>query len=126
MSNNWTREDVHSWWRDYRKQMLAECGCEEEDHSVYDGGMYKPDFDSGDLTEQVLGLNGSDEAKCPDTYSRVAEHVCSDPHKALEAIRPIMQHIGVGCPQSFAKALVDMFSVSQDMGIIKPFNTEKI
>ena len=125
MSSKWTRDDVHSWWRDYRKQMLAECGCEEEDHSVHDTGMYKPKFDPEDLKNQVLQLHGSDTAECPDTYQKVADHVCSDPHKALEAIRPIMQHIGVGCPQSFALALFDMFSVSQDMGIIKPFNTEK-
>jgi len=119
--SNFTRDDVKKW---IRNNMLNECGCEEEDYSVYGGDMYKPEFSAEDLLATIHDQHGADDAMCPDTYSKVAEVLCSDPHGALEAIRPIMQHIGVGCPQSFAKALFDMFTNAQDMGIIKPFNTE--
>ena len=65
-----------------------------------------------------------DSAQCAQTYSKVADSVCQDPHSVLQALKPIMKQIGVGCPQSFAKALVDVFTVSQETGIIKPFSTE--
>tara|TARA_B100001250_G_C19731770_1_gene758852 strand:+ start:912 stop:1298 length:387 start_codon:yes stop_codon:yes gene_type:complete len=127
MSNKyWTREDVHQWWKDQYKDVLLECGCEEEDHSIHGDGMYQPDFSPDVLQDEVLKLNGHDTVQCPETYGKVADAVCSDPHAALQAIRPIMQQIGIGCPQSFAKALFDIFSVGQDMGIIKPFNVDEI
>ena len=119
--SNFTRDDVKNW---IRNTMLNECGCEHEEHSVYGDGMYKQAFSGEDLLAAVQYDHNPDDAMCPDTYSKVAEQICSDPHAALESIRPIMQHIGVGCPQSFAKALFDMFTTAQDMGIIKPFNTE--
>ena len=118
MSSKYTRDDIKNW------MYLMECGCEEEDHSIHGAGMYKPSFNPEHLLMAVQQDHTPDNAMCPETYAKVAEQVCSDPHAALQAIRPIMQQIGVGCPQSFAKALFDMFTTAQDMGIIKPFNTE--
>jgi hypothetical protein len=124
MSKYWSRQDVHNWWREQYQDALVECGCETEDHSVHGAGMYKPEFNPDYLFDEVQGLNGGDAAPCPETYGKVADIICQDPHAALQAIRPIMQQIGIGCPQSFAKALFDVFAVGQDMGIIKPFNVE--
>ena len=47
-------------------------------------------------------------------------------HEVLQALRPLMKQVGVGCPQSFAMALADMFEVAMETGAIKPFNTEEI
>ena len=119
----WGRDDVLQWVKNYKKAVLAECGCENEDFSVYQDDMYKtPHF-----TPEILQSNipSQPDAMCPDTYQNVADHVCQDPYAALESIKPIMQQIGVGCPQSFAQALADIFGVAQDMGIKKSFNTEK-
>ena len=124
MRSKWTRNDVLDWWKSHYKTILSECGCEMEDHSVYGETMYQPDFEPLALHDAVLSMNGHDGALCPETYGKVADLVCQDPHGALQAIRPIMQQIGVGCPQSFAKALFDVFSVGEEMGIIKPFNTD--
>jgi len=116
-----TRDDVKKW---IRENMINECGCEQEDHSVHSAEMYVPEFNHNDLYSAVQNDNNPNDVVCPDTYAKVADTVCQDPHAALQAIRPIMQQIGVGCPQSFAKALFDIFSTAQDMGIIKSFNTE--
>ena len=120
--SSFTRDDVKKW---VRENMLNECGCEEEQYSVHDSGMYIPEYNSNDLYSTIQQSYNSQDAMCPDTYEKVSDVVCQNPHAALQAIRPIMQHIGVGCPQSFAKALFDIFSTAQDMGIIKSFNTEQ-
>jgi hypothetical protein len=120
MSNkNWSREDVVNW--------LRECGCEQEsDVSVDTDQSYVAAFQPDMLLQNVSRLNGIDSASCPQTYQTVANSICKDPQGALEAVMPIMQQLGVGCPQSFAKALVDVFTVSQDAGIINPFTPESI
>ena len=105
-------------------RMINECGCEDEEHSIHGDSMFKKAFEPHVLRQQVSLKEGSAGAMCPDTYSKVADAVCADPHAVLEALKPVMQQIGVGCPQSFAKAIADVFFASQDMGIIKPFNTE--
>ena len=117
--NKWTRQDVVNWMR-----MINECGCEEEEHSVHGDGMFKASFEPHVLRQQVSMNEDPSAAMCPETYSKVADAVCQDPHAILEALKPVMQQIGVGCPQSFAKAIADVFFASQDMGIIKPFNTD--
>ena len=103
--------------------MLNECGCEEEDHSIYGDTMYIPKYNSNDLYSAAQN-NDPHDAPCPDTYQKVADTICQNPHDVLQSIRPVMQQMGVGCPQSFAKALSDIFSIAQDMGVIKSFNTE--
>jgi hypothetical protein len=113
---NWSRDDVVKW--------LQECACEDELHSINDNNIPTFPYNSQDLSYQVTKGNGVDKAICPETYQKVADTVCQDPYSALQAIQPIMQQIGVGCPQSFAKALFDVFNVGQEMGIIKQFNTE--
>jgi hypothetical protein len=115
----WTRQDVVNWM-----QTVNECGCEEEDHSIHGTTMFKSNYEPHILRRQVDMSEGADTALCPDTYSKVADVVCQDPHAVLELLKPIMQQIGVGCPQSFAKAIADVFFAGQDMGIIRPFNTE--
>jgi hypothetical protein len=117
-----TRDDVKKW---IQENIVNECGCAQEDYSIHDTNMYMPEYNSDDLQAAVQYDNNPGDAACPDTYTKVADSVCQDPHAALEALRPIMQKIGVGCPQSFAKALFDIFSTAQDMGIIKSFNTEQ-
>ena len=112
----WTRDDVVKW--------LQECACETEQHSINGKDISTFPYDPNDLSVQVLNSNGVDGATCPDTYQKVADVVCQDPYAAIQAVRPIMQKIGVGCPQSFAKALFDVFNVGQEMGIIEQFNTE--
>ena len=121
MSRNskWSRQDVVNWMR-----AINECGCEEEDHSVHGNTMFKANYEPHVLRHQVDIQEGAGNAMCPDTYSKVADVVCQDPHAILQALQPLMQQIGVGCPQSFAKAIADVFGAGQDMGIIKPFNTE--
>tara|TARA_B100000212_G_scaffold326159_1_gene288425 strand:+ start:3731 stop:4096 length:366 start_codon:yes stop_codon:yes gene_type:complete len=117
--NKWSRQDVVNWMR-----MINECGCEEEEHSIHGDTMYKAGFEPYALRNQVQMHEGAAHALCPDTYSKVADAVCENPHAILESLKPIMREIGVGCPQSFAKAIADVFLAGQDMGIIKPFNTE--
>lgn len=119
--SSFTRDDVKNW---IQTKLLNECGCEEEQHSVHGSTMYIPEYNPQDLYSVVQNEYNPSDAMCPDTYAKVADAVCQDPHEALHAIRPIMQKIGVGCPQSFAKALFDIFATAQDMGIIKSFNTE--
>lgn len=116
-----TREEIK---RFVQSKLLNECGCEEESYSIHGTDMYVPEYNSRDLYSVIQDEYNPSDAMCPDTYSKVADTVCQDPHAALQAIRPIMQKIGVGCPQSFAKALFDIFATAQDMGIIKSFNTE--
>jgi len=122
MSNkNWSREDVVNW--------LRECGTDDEMSMHPDNSLSfapAPSFQPETLLQNVSNMNGIDGASCPQTYQTVANSICQDPEGALEAIMPIMKQLGVGCPQSFAKALVDVFTVSQDAGIIKPFSTESI
>ena len=125
MSAKWGRDDDHKWWRDYQRQLLQECGCEEEDYSVYGDGMYQPELPIN-LKSEVLNLNNVDAAMCPDSYSKSAEIICNNPHEVLESIRPLMRQIGVGCPQSFALALADMFQIAMETGVVKAFNTDEI
>lgn len=120
--SSFTRDDVKNW---IQQKILNECGCEEEKYSIHSADMHIPEYNPQDLYSIVQSEYNSGDAVCPETYSKVADKVCQDPHSALLAIRPIMQEIGVGCPQSFAKALFDIFSTAQDMGIIKSFNTEQ-
>ena len=105
---------------------INECGCEDEPHSVHGESMHTVGFKPDILRQHVDSQAGDSNVQCPETYQKVADHVCNDPYAILNALKPIMQKIGVGCPQSFAKALADVFEVGQDMGIVKPFNTEDI
>ncbi|OUU74832.1 MAG: hypothetical protein CBC29_06805 [Methylococcaceae bacterium TMED69] len=123
--NKWSRKDVHDWWREQRKQMLSECGCEDESYSVYGKDIYTPE-ESFDIKRQVLEMNNQDSAICPESYSKSAQVFCDNPHEILQALRPLMRQIGVGCPQSFAMALTDMFEVAMETGVIKPFNTDDL
>jgi len=111
---NWSRDDVVKW--------LRECECEDEETAEIKPASYEPD----QLLQQVTGMNGIDNASCPGTYEKVTNAICQDPAAALDAVREIMKQIGVGCPQSFAKALADVFTVSQETGIINPFSTEDL
>ena len=119
--SSWSRKDVHGWWKNQKKSMLSECGCETEEHSLYSEGMYKPDYFE---PLQPMVDSSIDNAVCPDSYSKSLETFCQHPHEVLQELRPLMVKIGVGCPQSFALALADMFEVAMDVGVIKPFNTE--
>ena len=119
MSKKWSRSDVVNWMR-----MINECGCEDESHSVHGDTSFNAPFEPQMLRNVVQQNLGSVNALCPKSYEMVADFVCQDPHAVLEMIKPIMAQIGIGCPQSFAKAMADVFFASQDMGIVKPFNTE--
>lgn len=112
------REDIKNFIR-----TLNECGCEEEDHSVYGNTMYKPSYQT-DLASMMYQKGPSTAPMCPASYEKCIEQFCTDPHSTLEKLRPMMKEIGIGCPQSFAQALADMFEVAMEVGIIKPFNTE--
>ena len=116
-NQNWTREDVVKW--------LQEWSCEERSTSIHSDQLNTYPYDPSDLAREVQNSNGVDEAVCPETYQKVADAVCSDPYAAIQAVRPLMQQIGVGCPQSFARALFDVFNTGQEMGIIQQFNTEQ-
>ena len=120
MKKNWSRQDVVNWMR-----MINECGCEEQQNSIYgeESGIY-PEA-AGILNMHVDPVQGSSAAFCPDTYKTVAEKVCEDPQGVLEAIKPLMREIGVGCPQSFARAIADVFQIGQELGVITTFNTEQ-
>jgi len=123
MNKKWTRQDVVNWMR-----TINECGCEDADVSINDSGMPSDivSIEPSILRNQVQSQHGIMHASCPDSYEKVADYVCQDPHSVIEALKPIMAEIGVGCPQSFAKALTDVFEVGQEMGMISPFNTEQI
>ncbi len=120
--SSFTRNDVKNW---IRENVLNECGCEQEEYSIHDSDMYIPEYNPSELYQTIQYENDPQDTPCPETYSKVADMVCQNPHATLQAVRPIMQQIGVGCPHSFAKALFDIFSTAQDMGIIKSFNTEQ-
>ena len=114
MNKKWSRSDVVNWLR----AINEECGCKDEPSS-YGGDTYKMSYEPHVLKSVVHQNYGSRDAMCPETYDKVADYVCDDPHAALEMIKPIMTKIGIKCPQSFARALADVFFASQDMGIIK-------
>ena len=118
MSKKWSRQDVVNWMR-----MINECGCEDQEASIYDEttGIY-PEA-SGILSLNVDPIEGATAAFCPETYTTVAEKVCENPHAVLEALKPLMREIGVGCPQSFARAIADVFQIGQELGVISTFNT---
>ena len=86
--------------------------------------MYQPQ-ENLDITELVLQNGPGYEPMCPASYQKSVEHFCSNPHQVLEQLRPLMQQVGIGCPQSFAQALADMFEVAMETGIVKPFNTDQ-
>ena len=125
---SFTRDDIKNFMKQMQEatdaELLVECGCEDEEYSVHDDGMHQTDFNSIDVHDQVRNLNGGDQARCPMSYGKTTEFAGESPHAILDALRPLMQQAGVGCPQSFAKALADVFDVTQDMGIVRPFNTE--
>ena len=118
MKKNWSRQDVVNWMR-----MINECGCEDQEASIYDETTGLAPEAAGLLNLNFDSIQGEGAALCPDTYRAVASKVCDDPHAVLQAIKPIMAEIGVGCPQSFARALADVFQVGQEVGIIGTFNT---
>ena len=120
MSKKWSRSDVVNWMK-----MINECGCEDETHSVHGDTMHATSFEPHMLRDVVQQKLGSMNAMCPESYEMAADFVCQDPHAVLEMIKPLMAQIGIGCPQSFAKAMADVFHASQDMGIVKPFNSGK-
>ena len=120
MSKKWSRSDVVNWMR-----MINECGCEDESHSIHGDTMFSVSFEPQMLRSVVQEKMGSMNAMCPESYEKAADFVCQDPHKVLGMIKPLMAQIGIGCPQSFAKAMADVFFAGQDMGIVKPFNTDK-
>ena len=108
----WTRQDVLNW--------LQECSCEEEE-------TQQPEifpYDSRVLIKHVNEMNGIDYAICPETYQKAANFACANPKEAVEAIRPVMEMMGIACPQSFARALADVFTIGQDLGMIVPINPE--
>lgn len=120
MNKKWSRSDVVNWMH-----MINECGCEDEKHSVHGDTMFSVSFEPQMLRDVVQQQPESMNAMCPESYEMAADFVCQDPHAVLEMIKPLMAQIGIGCPQSFAKAMADVFYAGQDMGIVKPFSTDK-
>ena len=53
---NWSRNDTHNWWREMRRQLLIECGCEDEDVSLYSNDIFQPE-EHIDLFPIVNNLN---------------------------------------------------------------------
>jgi len=120
MRKKWSRQDVVNWMR-----MINECGCEDEQNSIYGETPAISPVHVKVLANEFDATHDGSSALCPDTYRAAATKVCEDPHAALEAIKPLMREIGVGCPQSFARAIADVFQVGQELGILSTFNTEK-
>lgn len=112
------REDIKNFIR-----ILNECGCEDETHSIFGNTMYKPEYNA-DLVSMMYQKGPSTEPMCPASYQKCVDFFCTDPHTALDNLRPMMRQVGIGCPQSFAQALADMFEIAMEVGIVKPFNTD--
>ena len=112
------REDIKNFIR-----ILNECGCEDETHSIFGNTMYKPEYNA-DLVSMMYQKGPSTEQMCPASYQKCVDYFCTDPQTALDNLRPMMRQVGIGCPQSFAQALADMFEIAMEVGIVKPFNTD--
>jgi hypothetical protein len=113
-------------WSDEKSgvQLLSECGCEDSAHSLEDDLAY--DHSSFDLAGHFapIQMAMASEAPCPDSYNKTADAIISIPHEVVEMLMPAMQQLGIGCPASFAKAIADVLTVSQENGATPVFSVE--
>jgi len=114
-NKSWSREDVVRW--------LQECACQNKDDTAgyQEGEVAIGPFPYGieTLHNEVMASGGIDVASCPESYIDATKTICNDPYAVLEKIKPIMDQVGVTCPQSFARAMYDVFNVGKETGIIK-------
>ena len=134
--NSFGRDDMKKFIRSYKEdswdsesgsyRLLSECGCEEAPQSLYGestGEMVLPDpILASAFAPMQEGL--STQAPCPDSYNTAADYLVQVPHELVEMIKPMMQDLGIGCPASLARAMGDVLTTSQDLGVTGHFNPE--
>ena len=133
--SGFSRDDVKNFiqsfqeasWDDEKNgvRLLHECGCEDAPNSLYDPDVSEP-LVMGDpiMPETFAGIQSelAAAAPCPESYNATVEAIIDIPHELVQMILPAMQQVGVGCPASFAKAIADVLTVSQDQGITPVFS----
>tara|TARA_B100000282_G_C31732681_1_gene491817 strand:- start:1954 stop:2355 length:402 start_codon:yes stop_codon:yes gene_type:complete len=130
--SRFSRDDVKDFiqnfqeasWDDEKNgvRLLHECGCEDSEYGLYDSNT---EIALGDpilpQTFEPLRSELAASAPCPDSYNMTIDAIIDVPHELVQMILPAMQEVGVGCPASFAKAVADVLTMSQDQGITPVF-----
>ena len=107
-------------------RLLSECGCEDAEMSVYDSNE---EVVMGDpiLPETFSPMQPdlSYQAPCPDSYNAAADYMVHVPQELVDMLKPLMAQLGIGCPASLAKAMGDVLTTSQDLGVTEVMNTQE-
>ena len=106
-------------------RLLSECGHDDAEMGGYDASE---EVVMGDpiLPETFSPMQPelSFQAPCSDSYNAAADYMVHVPHELVDMLKPLMQQLGIGCPASFAQAMGDVLTTSQDLGVTEVMNAE--
>lgn len=134
--NSFGRDEMKQFIRSYKEdswdsdsgsyRLLSECGCEDAPESLYGESTGETVIGDPILASAFAPMQESlsAQAPCPDSYNTAADYLVQVPHELVEMIKPMMQDLGIGCPASLARAMGDVLTTSQDLGVTGHFNPE--